>query len=75
MARINGWLDEFVWLKPQIHPPGYWTYEKCAEESKKYKTLAEWRMKNQTSYNRARDNGWIKDFTWIKNNGQLSLFE
>lgn len=75
MARINGWLDEFVWLKPQIHPPGYWTYEKCAEESKKYKTLAEWRMKNQTSYNRARDNGWIKNFTWIKNNGQLSLFE
>lgn len=76
MARINGWLDEFVWLKPQIHPAGYWTYEHCAEESKKYRTLIEWRKKNQTSYNKARDNGWIKEFSWFqKNNGQLDLFD
>jgi hypothetical protein len=76
MARINGWLEKFVWLKRQIHPAGYWTYEHCAEESKKYRTLAEWRKKNQTSYNKARDSGWIKEFTWFKkNNGQLDLFD
>jgi hypothetical protein len=70
------WMADFAYLfVDRQKPKGYWTYEKCAEESKKYETLAEWRKKNQTSYNKARDNGWIKDFTWIKNNGQLSLFE
>ena len=24
-------------------------------------------MKNQTSYNKARDNGWMKYFIWINN--------
>ena len=75
-ARDNGWLAEYAWLiKKEQKPKGYWTYERCAEESKKYKTLAEWRMKNQTSYNKARDNGWMKYFIWINNNGQLNLFE
>lgn len=75
VARKNKWLDDFVWLVPQIHPAGYWTYDRCAEESKKYKTIAEWRKKNQMSYKIATKNGWRKDFIWIDNNGQLKLFD
>ena len=67
---------EAMALIRQVHPAGYWTYDHCAEESKKYRTLAEWRKKSQTSYNKARDSGWIKEFVWFKKNqGQLDLFD
>ena len=70
-ALKNNWLDKFTWLIPQCHPSGYWTKKTCAEESKKYKTLTEWRENNQTSYNKARDNDWIKEYTWFdKNNNK-----
>lgn len=76
MSRKNKWLDGFVWLKPQLHPSGYWTYERCAEESKKYRTTSEWRKKSQMSYKVATNNGWKKDFTWLnKDINQLELFD
>lgn len=43
-----------------------WTYEKCLEESKKYKSKIEFSKNNKTAYNASTRNGWIKDFTWLK---------
>ena len=34
-ALRNGWLNDYEWLK-RCRNHGYWTYEKCYEEAKKY---------------------------------------
>ena len=39
-----------------------WTYEACFEESKKYSSKNEMKIKNQSAYNSANKNGWINDF-------------
>ena len=65
VALKNGWLDDFTWLKLQQKPNGYWNYERCMEESKKYKTRSEFYKNNETAFNKARKNGWLNDFTWL----------
>lgn len=48
-------------------PNGYWTYEHCLEESKKYDTVADFRKGAPTAWEKSvLKNKWIKDFTWIK---------
>lgn len=42
-----------------------WTYENCANESKKYKYFDEFRINSQSAYTTATHNGWINDFTWL----------
>ena len=41
---------------------GYWTYETCMEESRKYNTRSEFKKGSKGAYNVARENGWIDDF-------------
>ena len=43
-----------------------WTYEKCQEEAKKYKTKSEFAKKSGGAYFLARKNGWLNDYTWLK---------
>ena len=43
-----------------------WTYEKCLEESKKYKSRSEFSKNNKTAYNASIRNKWINDFVWLK---------
>ena len=44
---------------------GKWTYNKCYEQAKKYTTLKDFRNKDATAYNKARNNDWLKDYTWL----------
>lgn len=39
-----------------------WTYEACLEESKKYGSKYEMKVKNQSAYNASLKNGWIDEF-------------
>ena len=34
----NNWIKDFDWLNRKVKPNGYWNYEHCYEEAKKYKT-------------------------------------
>lgn len=60
-----GWLDDYVWLEEKRKPVGYWFYERCVEESRKYHTRAEFKKGCQSAYVIANRNGWLKDFTWL----------
>ena len=42
-----------------------WSYENCANESKKYKYFDEFRINSPSAYTTACHNGWLNDFTWL----------
>lgn len=65
VARDNGWLDDYVWLEEKRKPVGYWSYERCVEESRKFHTRAEFKKGCQSAYVIANRNGWLRDFTWL----------
>ena len=65
-ARRNGWLDEYTWFKRLVKPNGYWDYERCMEESKKYMSRGEFQKGNRSAYKVALKNGWLDDFTWLE---------
>ena len=66
VARKNGWLDEYTWFKRLVKPNGYWDYERCMEESKKYISRGEFSNGCSRAYEVARKNGWLDDFTWLE---------
>lgn len=78
-ARVNGWLYEFDWFEQVKHPSGYWDYNHCLEEAKKYNVFSDFRTYSQRAYQVARDNGWIKEYTWLKRvslpNGHWDVYE
>lgn len=43
-----------------------WIYERCLEESKKYKNRTEFQEKNVSAYRKSLNMGWIDDFVWLK---------
>ena len=53
-------------LKVGKKPNGYWTYERCYEEAKKYTTLIDFHDKSSSAYTYARDNDWLKNFIWLE---------
>lgn len=63
-AFKNGWGEECCKHMTQlIKPKGYWTKEKCIEESKKYKTKKEWQEKAGSCAFFVRRNGWLDECT------------
>ena len=59
-------LDKCIWFNESKKPNGYWTYERCYEESKKYKYRGDYRIGSHGSYKVAIRNGWIDDFNWLQ---------
>ena len=45
---------------------GYWNYETCMEESKKYKSRSEFCKGNSRAYKVALKNGWLDEYTWFE---------
>lgn len=69
-ALKNKWLDDYDWMKPIIKPSGYWNYDTCYEEAKKYHGRDEFQRRSAGAYTVARKNGWLDDYDWFerKNN-------
>lgn len=71
VARENGWIDDYTWFSDGHKLFGekktIWTYDKCLEESKKYKSRSEFCHKCSGGYARSLEKGWINDFSWLKN--------
>jgi len=44
---------------------GFWNYDNCYNEAKKYKSRAEFSRGNMGAYHAAVRNGWMKDYTWF----------
>ena len=67
MARKNGWLNEYTWLNNRNKKnKGYWNFETCFKEAKKFKTLKDFKSKCGRAYELARKNGWIEEYTWLE---------
>lgn len=67
VARENGWIDSYTWLKRTSKPNGYWnTYENNREEAMKYKTRTDFARTNQAAYEWARKNDWLDTYEWLK---------
>ena len=66
-SRRNGWLDEctthMLKTRENRKPSGYWTKERCIEESLKHDTKSEWLKNSAGSLNRAKLNGWYDECT------------
>lgn len=65
IATKKGWLDDYTWLDESKKKNGYWNYERCYEEAKKYKTRSEFIKNANGAYNAARENNWLDDYTWF----------
>lgn len=79
-ASKLGILDEIREILPfHFQASGYWTYERCFSESKKYKTKIEFHDGSSGAYVASVRNGWIDDFGLIstrsKNYGRTYTFD
>lgn len=69
VARINGWIDDMVWLILRKKESGYWdNKENVINEAKKYKTRSEFMKKSSGAYHSARKNGWLNEIIDISVN-------
>jgi len=58
----NKWIKECCAHMTIIHKPkGYWTKERCLEESKKYKNKSELKLKNGSAYHFILKNNWSNE--------------
>lgn len=64
-ARENGWIEEYTWLIPGKRSNGYWNYERCYEEAKKYQYRQDFENKSRVAYCAACKNKWIDDYDWM----------
>lgn len=75
-ACMNKWIDDYTWLQRKRTRRGYWQdYDNCYNEAKKYTTMTDFMRKSSGAYASALKKGWTKDYIWLKNKGQLSLFD
>lgn len=65
VAKLNGWVDEYTWLK---NPNQKWTRDTVREESKKYETMRDFREKVPGVYRIALENGWLSEYIWLATN-------
>ena len=71
VARKNGWLDNYTWFIEKKKPSGYWTYETCLAEAKKYNSRREFYKGCNSAYNVALKNGWLDNYTWFISTNEL----
>ena len=64
-ALEKGLLETFDWFKELKKPNGYWTKERCEEESRKYHSKKEFVKGCSAAHHAAVVNGWLDDFYWL----------
>lgn len=69
VALKNKWISQYIWFSNTLDllsVPKKWTEEACMQEAKKYKTKNDFVLNSASAYGAARQNGWIKNYTWLK---------
>lgn len=64
-ARENNWLKDYTWFEEKRKPAGYWTYERCYEEAKKYTQKLQFKRGSGSAYIISKRNGWLGDYKWF----------
>ncbi len=59
----NNWLEVTSHMNILVKPKGYWTKEKCQEESSKYKSKKEFIKNSYNCYKISYRNNWLEDIT------------
>ena len=67
-ARENGYLSKFDWLDEIKKPNGYWTRERCEEESRRYQSKKEFVKGSPAAHSASVRGGWLDEFTWLIDN-------
>ena len=65
IASKHGWLKDYIWLKRDKLPNGFWTKEMTYREAKKYSTKKEFRRNSPGAYNAACKNSWLQEYDWF----------
>lgn len=66
VACKNGWQELYYWLTIKSHKCGYWTYERCYEEAKKYETRKQFQVGSGSAYDKSLKEKWLDDYIWFK---------
>ena len=64
-ALGKGLLGTFDWFEELKKPNGYWTRERCEEESRKYHSKKEFVKGCSAAHHASVVNGWLDDFYWL----------
>ena len=64
-ALREGWNNKYTWLETVGHKPGYWTYDRCYEEAKKYEARKQFQVGSRSAYDNALKNKWLDDYVWL----------
>ena len=73
-AVRGGYLNELHWLydNKKTKLPKFWnSYENCKNESLKYNSKNEFRIKSNGAYSSALKHKWINDFVWLDGRNKL----
>ena len=65
-ASNKGYVETFNWLKIARKSNGYWNYDTCYEEAKKYKNRWSFEQGCPGAKHAAMKNGWIDDYNWFE---------
>jgi hypothetical protein len=66
--------DEFSKInKVEQKPNGYWTYERCYEEAKKYKTFKDFQKNCSSGCTKASKMGWIKEWKLFETHEKITF--
>ena len=66
-AVRHDFIKDYYWFEAKSKPIGYWTKERCEEESRKYKSRTEFKEKAGGAYEASRVNGLLDDYIWLEN--------
>ena len=70
ISKSNKWINDYTWFRSGREVR--WdnnrkhTYESCYAEAKKYTKLTDYYYNSKISYNVAKKNNWLKDYTWLE---------
>jgi hypothetical protein len=59
--QIERLCKDMGWFFVINKPAGYWTKERCIEESRKFNSKFEWFKSSFGSYKAAKKNGWYEE--------------
>lgn len=62
VSRKNKWLDEIcLHMGEPTKPKGYWSKNKCAEESLRFETIKEFKTESNSAYQISYRNKWLDE--------------
>lgn len=75
----QGWINDYTWFiskgEAVTKSNTVYTKELCYEEAKKYRYSTEFRKNCGGAWNKAYQEGWLKDYTWFEDGKKIHANE